>query len=67
VPVWASEFRNYVVQKLNHQNYEAVLNWQTIPHIQQNHPSLEHLAPLFFAMGLGIALPLCIAVFQWVL
>ncbi|PVZ88713.1 dioxygenase [Serratia sp. S1B] len=53
VPVWASEFRNYVVQKLNHQNYEAVLDWQTIPHIEQNHPSLEHLAPLFFAMGLG--------------
>ncbi|MFT4021378.1 MAG: class III extradiol ring-cleavage dioxygenase [Acinetobacter sp.] len=52
-PVWATSFRHYVVQKLTHQDYEAVLDWENIPHIQQNHPSLEHFAPLFFAMGTG--------------
>lgn len=53
VPHWATEFRQYVVQKLAHQDYEAVLNWKNLPFIQQNHPSLEHLAPLFFVMGTG--------------
>lgn len=53
VPAWASEFRNYIVSKLGHNNYDAVLDWKTIPHIHQNHPSLEHLTPLFFAMGAG--------------
>ena len=53
VPVWASSFRNYVVSKLAHQNYDAVLDWQTIPYAKRNHPTLEHFAPLFFAMGTG--------------
>ena len=53
VPVWASTFRNYVAQKLSHQDYEAVLDWQSIPYVQRNHPTLEHFAPLFFAMGSG--------------
>ncbi|EOR10551.1 DODA-type extradiol aromatic ring-opening family dioxygenase [Acinetobacter tandoii] len=53
VPIWASTFRNYVVQKLSHQDYEAVLDWNSIPYVQRNHPTLEHFAPLFFAMGTG--------------
>jgi 4,5-DOPA dioxygenase extradiol len=53
VPVWASTFRNYVVQKLSHQDYDAILDWQTLPYVQRNHPTLEHFAPLFFAMGTG--------------
>ena len=53
VPVWASSFRNDVVSKLNHQNYEAILDWQNIPYVKRNHPTLEHFAPLFFAMGTG--------------
>lgn len=53
VPEWASEFRNYVVSKLHHSDYDAVLDWQSIPHVQRNHPTLEHFAPLFFAMGAG--------------
>ena len=53
VPVWASTFRNYVVQKLTHQDYEAILDWNSIPYVQRNHPTLEHFAPLFFAMGTG--------------
>jgi len=53
VPEWASTFRNYVVSKLNHSNYDAVLEWDSIPYLQKNHPTLEHFAPLFFAMGTG--------------
>lgn len=53
VPVWASTFRNAVVNKLTHQDYEAVLDWPSLPYVQRNHPSLEHFAPLFFAMGTG--------------
>lgn len=53
VPEWASSFRNYVVSKLNHSDYDAVLQWDSLPYIQKNHPTLEHFAPLFFAMGTG--------------
>ena len=52
-PEWASTFRNYVVSKLNHSNYDAVLEWDTIPFLSKNHPTLEHFAPIFFAMGTG--------------
>lgn len=54
VPQWASGFRNDVVQKLSHQQYDEVLNWPTLPYVQRNHPTIEHLAPLFFAMGTGL-------------
>ena len=53
VPEWASSFRNRVVQHLSHRNYDAVLDWQQLPHVARNHPTLEHFAPLFFAMGTG--------------
>ncbi|MFV5403221.1 class III extradiol ring-cleavage dioxygenase [Acinetobacter sp. 228] len=53
VPEWASTFRNYVANKLVHSDFDAVLDWQTLPHIKRNHPTLEHFAPLFFAMGTG--------------
>lgn len=53
VPNWASTFRNTVVSKLSHQDYDGVLDWPSLPFIQHNHPTIEHLAPLFFAMGTG--------------
>lgn len=53
VPEWASTFRNYVVNKLMHNNFEAVLEWESIPYSKQNHPTIEHFAPIFFAMGTG--------------
>ncbi|GIT83652.1 MULTISPECIES: DODA-type extradiol aromatic ring-opening family dioxygenase [Acinetobacter] len=53
VPEWAFSFRNRVVQHLSHRNYDAVLDWQQLPHVARNHPTLEHFAPLFFAMGTG--------------
>lgn len=53
VPEWASTFRNYVVNKLQHSDFESVLDWESIPYVTRNHPTLEHFAPLFFAMGTG--------------
>ena len=53
VPEWASTFRNYVVNKLSHSDFDAVLDWENIPYIDRNHPTIEHFAPLFFAMGAG--------------
>ncbi len=53
VPEWASSFRNEVVSKLAHSNFDAVLDWENLPFVHKNHPSLEHFAPLFFAMGTG--------------
>ena len=52
-PEWCSVFRNYVVAKLQHHDFDAVLDWQEIPYVMRNHPTLEHFAPLFFAMGTG--------------
>lgn len=52
-PKWASEFRNWIVHQLSNDDYAAVLNWQQAPHVKRNHPTLEHLSPLFFAMGTG--------------
>ena len=52
-PQWASGFRNWVVHQLQNDDFDAVLNWQNAPYVQRNHPTLEHLAPLFFAMGTG--------------
>ncbi len=45
VPEWTSTFRNTVVSKLSHQDYDGVLEWQTLPFVKRNHPSLEHFAP----------------------
>ncbi|WP_180075203.1 MULTISPECIES: dioxygenase family protein [Acinetobacter] len=53
VPVWASDFRNFVVHKLAHSDYDAILDWSNIPYMARNHPTLEHFAPIFFAMGTG--------------
>lgn len=53
IPEWASTFRNYVVSRLNHNDYQAVLDWKSIPHVERNHPTIEHFAPIFFSMGTG--------------
>ena len=53
-PNWASAFRNWMVHQLSNDDREAVFAWKTAaPHAAQNHPTDEHLSPLFFAMGAG--------------
>lgn len=51
---WALAFRDWVVQKLEADDQTALLGYrQQAPFAQRNHPSDEHLLPLFFALGAG--------------
>jgi len=51
---WAAEFRDWMVEKLASDDRQALLEYrQRAPHAQRNHPSEEHLLPLYFARGAG--------------
>lgn len=46
------DFKAWLLKKLN-QNISEALDWQNAPFHQYNHPTKEHLMPLFFALGAG--------------
>ncbi|WP_449431735.1 DODA-type extradiol aromatic ring-opening family dioxygenase [Pseudomonas putida] len=51
---WALAFRDWVVQRLADDDRAALLDYrQQAPFAVRNHPSDEHLLPLFFAMAAG--------------
>ncbi|MFB4394748.1 MULTISPECIES: DODA-type extradiol aromatic ring-opening family dioxygenase [unclassified Pseudomonas] len=51
---WAKAFRDWVAQRLEEDDRRALLDYrQQAPHAARNHPSDEHLLPLFFALGAG--------------
>jgi 4,5-DOPA dioxygenase extradiol len=51
---WALEFRDWMVDRLKAQDHTALLDYrQQAPHAVRNHPSDEHLLPLYFAHGAG--------------
>lgn len=53
---WAVEFRDWVADKLLSDDLNALLDYRRqAPHARRNHPSEEHLLPLFFARGAGAA------------
>ncbi|MGX5219206.1 DODA-type extradiol aromatic ring-opening family dioxygenase [Pseudomonas segetis] len=53
---WAQAFRDWVVQALTDNAQSALLDYrQQAPHAARNHPTDEHLLPLFFAYGAGTA------------
>ena len=54
VEPWAQAFRDWIVAKLTEQDQAALQDYrQQAPHAVRNHPSDEHLLPLFFAEGAG--------------
>ncbi|MDM3884500.1 class III extradiol ring-cleavage dioxygenase [Pseudomonas sp. BCRC 81390] len=54
VEPWARAFRDWVVEKLQADDQAALLGYrQLAPNAVRNHPSDEHLLPLFFAIGAG--------------
>lgn len=54
VEPWAQAFRDWVVEKLTTQDNEALDDYRRqAPYAVRNHPSDEHLLPLFFAAGAG--------------
>ncbi|HUE94580.1 class III extradiol ring-cleavage dioxygenase [Pseudomonas sp.] len=51
---WAQAFRDWIVAQLESQNTAALQDYRRqAPFAVRNHPSDEHLLPLFFAKGAG--------------
>ncbi|MBA1205044.1 dioxygenase [Pseudomonas capeferrum] len=51
---WALAFRDWVVSRLGQDDQAALVDYrQQAPFAMRNHPSEEHLLPLFFALGAG--------------
>ncbi len=52
VPAWVSDFDEWMKSRLENNDRAALLNYRTkAPFAERNHPSEEHLLPLFVAMG----------------
>lgn len=53
-PPWAQAFDGWLATAIAHNDTDALLDYrQQAPHAMQNHPSEEHLLPLFVALGAG--------------
>lgn len=53
-PAWAQGFRDWMVDRLQSNDETALHAYrQQAPHAMRNHPTDEHLLPLFFARGAG--------------
>lgn len=49
---WAEEFAAWMREALARNDIEALLDWQQrAPHASRAHPTVEHLMPLFVALG----------------
>lgn len=52
VPSWVSDFYRWMQEHLEQGDTESLLNYRDrAPYAAKNHPSEEHIAPLFVAMG----------------
>jgi 4,5-DOPA dioxygenase extradiol len=53
-PVWVTDFAEWLNQNVIEGNIDALIHYRDIaPSAQRNHPSAEHLLPLFVALGAG--------------
>lgn len=53
-PQWVEEFDDWLAIMIERANWEALLRYRELaPYAQENHPTEEHLLPLFVAMGAG--------------
>ena len=51
-PAWVTEFRDWVAARIGEGDLEALLDYRSrAPHAAENHPTDEHLLPLFVALG----------------
>ncbi len=51
---WVSAFTDWVTEKIETGDYQAVLSAVTdAPEGKRNHPTMDHIHPLFFALGAG--------------
>lgn len=52
VPSWVSDFDQWMQERLEQSDAESLLNYrERAPYAAKNHPSEEHIAPLFVTMG----------------
>jgi len=52
MPAWAAEFADWMRRRLVAHDLPALLDWQAqAPHAHRAHPTIEHLMPLFVALG----------------
>lgn len=52
VPDWVSEFVHWMDEKIKGGELEKLVNWRReAPHAVENHPTPEHLMPLYVALG----------------
>ncbi|MDX2212008.1 MAG: class III extradiol ring-cleavage dioxygenase [Oculatellaceae cyanobacterium bins.114] len=53
-PDWVTAFDNWLAEAIARHDTEALVNYrQQAPYATQNHPTDEHLLPLFVALGAG--------------
>ncbi len=53
MPVWVGEFADWVNARLEADDRDALLDWESAPKARENHPTPEHFLPLLVAMGAG--------------
>ncbi len=53
-PAWVGDFAEWIAEKIAAHDVEALLDYRVrAPHAVRNHPTDEHLLPLFVALGAG--------------
>lgn len=51
-PPWARECGDWMRERIMARDWPALLDWQVLaPHARRAHPTVEHLMPLFVALG----------------
>jgi len=50
---WVEAFTDALSAKLLAGDLQGALDWESLPHARRNHPTTEHLYPLYIALGAG--------------
>lgn len=53
VPDWVRAFEQWLIDSVEKNDWARLQNYQQAPYIKENHPTPEHLLPLFVALGAG--------------
>lgn len=55
VPAWVSEFAQWMDEHIRSADLDALTQWERkAPHARENHPTPEHLMPLYVAIGAAL-------------
>jgi len=54
-PEWVTQFEDWLVQAVESGDRAQLLAYETAPGFRDNHPTPEHLLPLFIAIGAGLS------------